>query len=81
MSENVLNYFHIKCIFRNPKECKERHKVVMDSPGGEGADSADDSGSSRPYRSTLPGIPKAIFSIKYFIGSLKLFDLDVGSNW
>ncbi|KAK1355983.1 Helicase/SANT-associated [Heracleum sosnowskyi] len=47
-----------KCIFRKPKECKDRHKVLMDSPSGEGADSADDSGSSQPYRSTLPGIPK-----------------------
>jgi len=27
----------------------------------DGADSADDSGSSQPYPSTLPGIPKAIF--------------------
>ncbi|XP_017252243.1 chromatin modification-related protein EAF1 B isoform X2 [Daucus carota subsp. sativus] len=58
VSDAFNSTLKFKCIFRNPKECKERHKVVMDSPGGEGADSADDSGSSRPYRSTLPGIPK-----------------------
>jgi hypothetical protein len=30
----------------------------MDKPTGDGADSADDSGSSQVYESTLPGIPK-----------------------
>ncbi|GAB2298526.1 hypothetical protein Dimus_032590 [Dionaea muscipula] len=47
-----------KCLFRRPIECKERHKALMDGPSGDGADSADDSGSSQPYQSTLPGIPK-----------------------
>jgi len=32
----------------------------MDRTSGDGADSAEDSGSSQPYPSTLPGIPKAI---------------------
>lgn len=50
---------HIQCIFRKPKECKERHKNLMDRTAGDGADSAEDSGSSQPYPSTLPGIPKA----------------------
>ncbi|XWS36570.1 hypothetical protein CRYUN_Cryun20dG0096000 [Craigia yunnanensis] len=45
------------CIFRKPKECKERHKILMDR-SGDGADSADDSGPSQSYPSTLPGIPK-----------------------
>ena len=45
-------------IFRKPKECKERHKILMDRTAGDGADSAEDSGSSQPYPSTLPGIPK-----------------------
>lgn len=49
----------IQCIFRKPKECKERHKILMDLNTGDGADSAEDSGSSQPYPSTIPGIPKA----------------------
>lgn len=32
----------------------------MGSPAVDGADSAEDLGSSLPYRSTLPGIPKVI---------------------
>ncbi|RXH87104.1 hypothetical protein DVH24_028604 [Malus domestica] len=48
-----------QCIFRKPKECKERHKILMDMNSGDGADSAEDSGSSQPYPSTIPGIPKA----------------------
>ncbi|KAG5094920.1 hypothetical protein JHK84_050508 [Glycine max] len=47
------------CIFRKPKKCKERHKILMDRTSGDGADSAEDSGSSQSYPSTLPGIPKA----------------------
>jgi len=31
----------------------------MDKSTGDGADSAEDSGSSQSYPSTLPGIPKA----------------------
>lgn len=31
----------------------------MDRSSGDGADSAEDSGSSQSYPSTLPGIPKA----------------------
>jgi len=31
----------------------------MDRSAGDGADSAEDSGSSQSYPSTLPGIPKA----------------------
>ncbi|GAB2282067.1 hypothetical protein Dimus_016624 [Dionaea muscipula] len=47
-----------KGVFRRSSECKERHKALMDGPSGDGADSAEDSGSSQPYQSTLPGIPK-----------------------
>ena len=36
----------------------------MDRNAGDGADSAEDSGSSQSYPSTLPGIPKAR---KFFI--------------
>lgn len=49
----------VQCIFRKPQECKERHKILMDRGAGDGADSAEDSGSSQSYPSTLPGIPKA----------------------
>lgn len=48
----------MQCIYRKPNECKERHKILMDRTSGDGADSAEDSGSSQPYPSTLPGIPK-----------------------
>ncbi|KAL5706386.1 hypothetical protein ACHQM5_024563 [Ranunculus cassubicifolius] len=58
VSDAISSTLQFKCIFRNPKECKERHKVLMDRTAGDGADSAEDSGSSQPYPSTLPGIPK-----------------------
>ncbi|KAL3620367.1 hypothetical protein CASFOL_035279 [Castilleja foliolosa] len=35
-----------------------RSDTLMDRTSGDGADSAEDSGSSQPYSSTLPGIPK-----------------------
>jgi len=38
----------------------------MDGTAGDGADSGEDSGSSQPYPSTLPGIPKA-FSFPLFL--------------
>ncbi|XP_074282925.1 chromatin modification-related protein EAF1 B-like isoform X2 [Silene latifolia] len=58
VSDAINNILQFKCIFRKPQECKERHKFLMDRPSGDGADSAEDSGSSQPYPSTLPGIPK-----------------------
>ncbi|CAK9168219.1 unnamed protein product [Ilex paraguariensis] len=58
VSDAVNSSLQFKCIFRKPKECKERHKILMDRTAGDGADSAEDSGSSQPYPSTLPGIPK-----------------------
>ncbi|KAE8708113.1 Helicase/SANT-associated, putative isoform 2 [Hibiscus syriacus] len=57
VSDAINGTLQFKCIFRKPKECKERHKILM-GRSGDGADSADDSGSSQPYPSTLPGIPK-----------------------
>ncbi|GKV00672.1 hypothetical protein SLEP1_g13329 [Rubroshorea leprosula] len=57
VSDAINGTIQFKCIFRKPKECKERHKFLMDQ-SGDGADSADDSGSSQSYPSTLPGIPK-----------------------
>ncbi|KAK8639432.1 hypothetical protein V6N13_137813 [Hibiscus sabdariffa] len=57
VSDTINSTLQFKCISRKPKECKERHKILMDR-SGDGADSADDSGSSQPYPSTLPGIPK-----------------------
>ncbi|XXG65669.1 hypothetical protein AAC387_Pa05g3305 [Persea americana] len=58
VSDAINSTLQFKCIFRKPKECKERHKELMDRNAGDGADSAEDSGSSQPYPSTLPGIPK-----------------------
>ncbi|KAK9733918.1 hypothetical protein RND81_04G100800 [Saponaria officinalis] len=58
VSDAINSILQFKCIFRKPQECKERHKFLMDRPSGDGADSAEDSGSSQPYPSTLPGIPK-----------------------
>ncbi|KAL0436159.1 UNVERIFIED_CONTAM: Chromatin modification-related protein EAF1 A [Sesamum radiatum] len=58
VSDAINSTLHVKCIFRIAKECKERHNFLMDRTSGDGADSAEDSGSSQPYPSTLPGIPK-----------------------
>ncbi|KAM3373811.1 chromatin modification-related protein EAF1 B [Capsicum galapagoense] len=58
VSDAINSTLQFKCIYRKPNECKERHKVLMDRTTGDGADSAEDSGSSQPYPSTLPGIPK-----------------------
>jgi hypothetical protein len=58
-----------QCIYRRPNECKERHKLLTDK-SCDGADSADDSGSSQHYPSALPGIPKVnshlLFLLFYF---------------
>ncbi|XP_020573993.1 chromatin modification-related protein EAF1 B-like isoform X2 [Phalaenopsis equestris] len=58
ISDALNSTLHFKCIYRKPIDCKERHKFLMDKSVGDGADSAEDSGSSQPYPSTLPGIPK-----------------------
>ncbi|XP_011024664.1 PREDICTED: uncharacterized protein LOC105125769 isoform X3 [Populus euphratica] len=58
ISDAINSTVQFKCIFRKPKECKDRHKILMDKGAGDGADSAEDSGSSQSYPSTLPGIPK-----------------------
>ncbi|KAJ8527188.1 hypothetical protein K7X08_029665 [Anisodus acutangulus] len=58
VSDAINSTLQFKCIYRKSNECKERHKILMDRTTGDGADSAEDSGSSQPYPSTLPGIPK-----------------------
>ncbi|CAA0815199.1 Chromatin modification-related protein EAF1 A [Striga hermonthica] len=58
VSDAMNSTLQFKCIFRKSKECKERHSFLMDRTSGDGADSAEDSRSSQPYPSTLPGIPK-----------------------
>lgn len=58
ISDAMNSTLKIKCIYRNPTECKDRHKILMDKTAGDGADSAEDSGNSQSYPSTLPGIPK-----------------------
>eukprot|EP01018_Ginkgo_biloba_P025815 Gb_03424 [translate_table: standard] len=58
VSDIINASLQIKCIFRKPKDCKERHKSLMERTTGDGGDSPEDSGTSQPYPSTLPGIPK-----------------------
>ncbi|XP_019413028.1 PREDICTED: chromatin modification-related protein EAF1 B-like isoform X2 [Lupinus angustifolius] len=58
VSDVINSTLQFKFIYRRPNECKERHKILMDRSVGDGADSAEDSGSSQSYPSTLPGIPK-----------------------
>ncbi|KAK6163687.1 hypothetical protein DH2020_000551 [Rehmannia glutinosa] len=59
VGDAINSTLHFKCIFRKAKECKERHSFLMDGTSADGAESADDSGSSQPYPSTLPGIRSA----------------------
>ncbi|KAL8137235.1 hypothetical protein V2J09_003236 [Rumex salicifolius] len=66
VSDAINSTLYFKCIFRKPKECKERHKVLIEKSCADGADSADDSGCSQPYPSTLPGIPKALILFYYY---------------
>ncbi|KAI4326385.1 hypothetical protein MLD38_031706 [Melastoma candidum] len=58
VSDAINSILQFKCIYRKSGECKERHKVLMDKTANDGHDSTEDSGSSQPYPSTLPGIPK-----------------------
>ncbi|KAK4781960.1 hypothetical protein SAY86_016062 [Trapa natans] len=58
VSDAINSTLQFKTISHDPKDCKERHKFLMDRNHGDGVDSADDSGSSNSYPSTLPGIPK-----------------------
>ncbi|KAL8208417.1 hypothetical protein R6Q57_007829 [Mikania cordata] len=58
ISDAINSTLQFKCIFRKSKECKARHKMLMDMNTGDGADSPEDSGSSQSYPSTLPGIPE-----------------------
>uniref|UniRef100_A0A0E0LRU8 Myb-like domain-containing protein n=1 Tax=Oryza punctata TaxID=4537 RepID=A0A0E0LRU8_ORYPU len=58
VSDALNSIVQLKCIYRRPNECKDRHKLLTEKGSGDGADSADDSGSSQHYQSTLPGIPK-----------------------
>ncbi|GJT69004.1 HAS subgroup protein [Tanacetum coccineum] len=58
ISDAFNSSLRFKSIFRSSKECKERHKMLMDRSAGDGGDSSEDSGSSQPYPSTLPGIPE-----------------------
>ncbi|KAG8051553.1 hypothetical protein GUJ93_ZPchr0001g32202, partial [Zizania palustris] len=58
VSDALNSIIRLKCIYRRPNECKDRHKLLTEKSSSDGADSADDSGSSQHYQSTLPGIPK-----------------------
>jgi hypothetical protein len=58
---------HVQCIYRRPDECKERHKSLTEKSSGDGADSADNSGSSQHYPSTLPGVPKVCLILSFAV--------------
>ncbi|XP_006654875.1 chromatin modification-related protein EAF1 B-like isoform X2 [Oryza brachyantha] len=58
VSDAINSIVQFKSVYRQPKGCKERYKVLVDKNSGDGADSAEDSGSSQHYHFTLPGIPK-----------------------
>ncbi|KAF8088527.1 hypothetical protein N665_0538s0025 [Sinapis alba] len=58
ITDALKSTLKIKRIYRHPSDCKERHRILMDKTGADGADSAEDSGNSQAYPSTLPGIPK-----------------------
>ncbi|XP_047094521.1 chromatin modification-related protein EAF1 B-like isoform X2 [Lolium rigidum] len=58
VSDAINHIVQFKTVHRQPKECKDRHKVLVDKSSGDGADSAEDSGSSQHYHFTIPGIPQ-----------------------
>ncbi|KAK3137821.1 hypothetical protein QOZ80_5AG0360920 [Eleusine coracana subsp. coracana] len=58
VSDAINSIVRFKSVHRQPNECKERHKVLVDRSSCDGADSAEDSGSSQRYHNSLPGIPK-----------------------
>nr|CAB3460547.1 unnamed protein product [Digitaria exilis] len=68
VSDAINSIVKFKYVHRRPKECKERHKVLVDRSSGDGADSAEDSGSSQHYHNPLPGIPKACSFTILFCG-------------
>lgn len=70
---------YMQSLFRKPKECKERHILLMDGTAGDGADSAEDSGTSQPYPATLPGIPKASYLICFYF--FIILPLHLKSHW
>ncbi|KAG0495845.1 hypothetical protein HPP92_000536, partial [Vanilla planifolia] len=43
VSDALNSALLFKCVYRKPKDCKERHKFLMDRSTGDGADSAEDS--------------------------------------
>ncbi|KAF8783591.1 hypothetical protein HU200_000531 [Digitaria exilis] len=75
VSDAINSIVKFKYVHRRPKECKERHKVLVDRSSGDGADSAEDSGSSQHYHNPLPGIPKACSFTILFCGPLDLCDV------
>ncbi|KAG8086576.1 hypothetical protein GUJ93_ZPchr0010g7291 [Zizania palustris] len=58
VSDAINSIVQFKSVYRQPKGCQERYKVLVDKNFGDGADSAEDSGSSQHYHFTLPGIPR-----------------------
>uniref|UniRef100_A0A0E0L6K1 Myb-like domain-containing protein n=1 Tax=Oryza punctata TaxID=4537 RepID=A0A0E0L6K1_ORYPU len=52
VSDAINSIEQFKSVYRQPKGCKERYKVLVDKNSGDGADSAEDSGSSQHYHFT-----------------------------
>ncbi|KAJ7569427.1 hypothetical protein O6H91_01G077500 [Diphasiastrum complanatum] len=49
----------LKGVFRKPKDCKERHKVLLEHLSTDDGDSPDDFTSPQGHPSALSGIPKS----------------------
>ncbi|VFQ95914.1 unnamed protein product [Cuscuta campestris] len=60
VSDAINSTLDFKCIYRKPMECKEHHKILMvkNVNGADSTEESEETRSSQPYPSTLPGIPK-----------------------
>ncbi|GJN22105.1 hypothetical protein PR202_gb09641 [Eleusine coracana subsp. coracana] len=81
VSDAINSIVRFKSVHRQPNECKERHKVLVDRSSCDGADSAEDSGSSQRYHNSLPGIPKACSSTTLCLGNLLLCGMVVQGSY
>uniref|UniRef100_M8C2F0 HSA domain-containing protein n=1 Tax=Aegilops tauschii TaxID=37682 RepID=M8C2F0_AEGTA len=67
VSDAINNIVQFKSIHRQPKECKERHRVLVDKSSGDGADSAEDSGSTYiEYTDMLLNLQCSLFDTYLF---------------
>ncbi|KAH9566418.1 hypothetical protein CY35_04G129200 [Sphagnum magellanicum] len=57
---DVLSYnSQLKGIYRKPKQCRERHKLLSEQLGTEIQENSDDLSPLQPSNAQSPGIPKA----------------------